>query len=40
MMPDYAVFDEAFKKAMESGPIAALKRHVPHTWQLVRHTTQ
>ena len=34
--PDYAAFDEAFKKAMESGPFAALQRHVPHAWQLVR----
>ncbi|HEX5109211.1 MAG TPA: SDR family oxidoreductase [Vicinamibacterales bacterium] len=34
--PDFQVMDEAFKKAMESGPIAALKRDVPHVWQQVR----
>ena len=37
-LPDFAVLDEAFKKASESGPMAALKRHVPHAWQLVRQT--
>ena len=34
--PDFQVMDEALKKAMESGPIAALKRNVPHAWQQVR----
>ncbi len=34
--PDHAVLDEAFRKAMESGPMVALKRNVPHTWQLIR----
>jgi hypothetical protein len=34
--PDYVVFDAAVQKAMESGPLAALGRSVPHAWQLVR----
>ena len=34
--PDHAVLDAAVKKAMDSGPLAALKRNVPHTWKLVR----
>lgn len=34
--PDYAVFDEALKKAMESGPLAAMERSVPHAWRLHR----
>jgi len=34
--PDHAVLDEAARKAMESGPLAALKRNVPHAWQLTR----
>ena len=34
--PDHAALDEAVKKAMESGPLAALKRQVPHTWELIR----
>ena len=34
--PDHAVLDEAVKKALESGPLAALKRNVPHAWQIVR----
>jgi len=37
-LPDFAVLDDAFKKASESGPMAALKRNVPHAWQLVRQT--
>lgn len=36
--PDHAVLDEAVRKAMESGPLAALKRNVPHTWQVARST--
>lgn len=36
--PDHAVLDEAFKKAMESGPLAALKRQVPHAWELTRRS--
>jgi hypothetical protein len=34
--PDHAILDEAVRKAMESGPLAALKRNVPHAWQLTR----
>ena len=34
--PDHAVLDEAARKAMESGPLAALKRNVLHAWQLTR----
>ena len=34
--PDHGVLDEAVKKAMESGPLAALKRNVPHTWEITR----
>ena len=37
--PDHAVLDEAVKKAMDSGPLAALKRQVPHAWEVVRRGT-
>jgi NAD(P)-dependent dehydrogenase (short-subunit alcohol dehydrogenase family) len=36
--PDHAVLDEAVKNAMESGPLAALKRKVPHEWELIRRS--
>ena len=36
--PDHGVLDEAVKKAMESGPLAALKRSVPYTWHVARST--
>jgi NAD(P)-dependent dehydrogenase (short-subunit alcohol dehydrogenase family) len=35
--PDYAVIDEAWKKMMESGPLASLKRDVRHNWELTRN---
>ena len=34
--PDYAILDEAVRQAIESGPLASLKRQVPHAWELVR----
>jgi NAD(P)-dependent dehydrogenase (short-subunit alcohol dehydrogenase family) len=32
--PEHAVLDEAVKKALESGPLAGLKRNVAHVWEL------
>ncbi|HET9371864.1 MAG TPA: SDR family NAD(P)-dependent oxidoreductase [Vicinamibacterales bacterium] len=34
--PDHTILDEAAKKTMESGFLAALKRQVPHAWELRR----
>jgi NAD(P)-dependent dehydrogenase (short-subunit alcohol dehydrogenase family) len=33
-LPDFAALDEAMKRAMETGPLATLKRNVPHAWTL------
>jgi hypothetical protein len=34
--PDHEALDAAVAAAMESGPLAALKRAVPHAWEIVR----